>query len=69
MITAIYPTELEMRERCVNNLKAQFKLSFVPENNRERALMSMLEDAKEEIAGLKADNWLLYTASETNHGE
>lgn len=42
-------------EQTINMLKAQFKIAFSPETNRERALVSMLEDAKDEIRGLKDD--------------
>ncbi len=36
-------------------LKAQFKVGFAPETNRERALVSMLEDALDEVRKLKAE--------------
>jgi hypothetical protein len=40
-------------ENTINMLKVQFKTAFMPETNRERALVSMLEDAKDEISRLE----------------
>jgi hypothetical protein len=38
-----------MSQRYVDALREQFKLTFMPESDRERALMSLLEEAREKV--------------------